>query len=86
MIAARYRQVVEERIVVAALLFEQRLAIEHIQVELGQVRGKDTQQLFPLTGRQAIVQPERALRRGRVECVEFDGAELVAIAFRADVA
>ncbi|MNE67647.1 hypothetical protein D3C80_1632680 [compost metagenome] len=67
-------------------LFDQLVAIEGVQVKTGEVGREDPQQLFVLPGFQAVMQPQRLVWRCGIELVQFEGAELVAVAFGTYVA
>ena len=67
-------------------LLDQPVAVEHVEIELGQVGGKDAQHLFVLARRQFEAQPQGAVGFGRGQAVKLDGAELIGVASGADVA
>ncbi len=67
-------------------LAHQLFAIQSIEVQAREVWSEDAQQLFLLTGFEPVVQPEGLVGRCGVELEQADGAELVAVAFRAHIA
>ncbi|MNJ75795.1 hypothetical protein D3C77_729510 [compost metagenome] len=50
-------------------VFYQVIAVQRIQVQAGEVRSKDSQQLFVLSGVQAVMQPQRLVWRCGIKLV-----------------
>ncbi|MNH08561.1 hypothetical protein D3C79_679800 [compost metagenome] len=61
-------------------VLDQLVAVQGIKIKTGQVRREDPQQLFVLPGFQAIVQPQRLVRRCGIELVQLNRAELITVA------
>ncbi|MND96296.1 hypothetical protein D3C81_996930 [compost metagenome] len=81
MVAAAQVRVTAVVLATVVDLLDQSIAVEGVKVQARQVGGEDPQQFFLLSGLQPVVQPQRLVGRGSVEFVEFEGAELVAVAF-----
>ncbi len=68
------------------LLFHQGVAIQYIEAQVGNVRGEYPQHLLVLAGLQLETYPQRTLRLGGGDPVQFGGAELVGVARGTNVA
>ena len=72
---AGQRSAAEGQLVTGAGVPQQLLALHHIQVEIGEVRGKYPDQSCLTIGGQLVVQPQSLLAAGQIELVGFLGEE-----------
>ena len=63
----------------------QSIAAQHVEVQFVQGGGEDAQQLFVFARTEPKAQPQRAIGVGGGDLVQFNRAELIGVAGRADV-
>ena len=66
-------------------LLDQLVAVEHVEIQVGQVGSEDPQDLLMGPRLELEAQPQGAVGLGGGELVQFDGAELVGVARGTDV-
>ena len=84
-ITAGQRATGERQVAAGVRLFDQFIALQHVEIEVGQVGGEHPQHLCVSVGGEAVMQPQGAGAARGVELGQVSGAELRLLCGTADV-